>query len=145
MKENNTTNQVFALLAMLALFIAGYFADQWFVRIRKHAAASLALTPDWWVIPAIGFLTVLLAMSLALWVIAGSARGAMIHWLFLVIGLAVTLYAPVVALADMRGLLPATLQIPLLSGDNMLATARILTVAGLLGLLWKPRRSAQTD
>lgn len=145
MKENNTTNQVFALLAMLALFIAAYFADQWFIQIRRHAAESLDLVPNWWVLYVLGFLGVFLAMSLALWVIAGSARGPMVHWLFFIIGLLVSSYAPLIMVADMAHLLPANLTVPILWGENVLYTARILAVGGLLGLLIKPRKSSKEN
>ncbi|GAP13512.1 hypothetical protein LARV_01266 [Longilinea arvoryzae] len=144
MKESTATKQVFALLAMSALIAAASYVDQLLIRLRIQTAKEFVLLPGWWGFYALGLLTVLLAFLLALWVIDGSARGPMIHWLFLIFGLLISFYAPLVAFAGMHGLIPESYRIPILSGDHVLYTARILAVAGLLGLLLKRRKPVET-
>lgn len=139
MKKNSASGQIFALPAMLALFVAAYFTDQWLTEIRSQAANDFNIPPAWWLIHVIDLLIVLLTFLVGVWILFGSARSRVNHWLFFIVGLVISFYMPLVVLGSFHGL-PAFYQVPALWGENVLFTARILASAGLLGLLLKPQK-----
>ncbi len=146
MTKNATVARMLALLAMLALIAAAFAADRIYDQMRREASQTFIVLPVLWARNGLGLLIVLLAMLLALWVIAGSARSPLVHWVFLIVGLLLSFYAPLVMSGGILGfMLPSFLNIPLLWDDNVWLIARLLAVTGLLGLLVKPRKAAESE
>ncbi|TLN18768.1 hypothetical protein FDZ74_06715 [bacterium] len=146
MTKNATIARMLALLAMLALIAAAYAADRIYDQMRREASQTFIVLPVLWTRNGLGLLIVLLAMLLALWVIAGSARNPLVHWVFLIVGLLLSFYAPLLMSGGIFGfMVPSFLNTPLLWNDNVWLVARILAITGLLGLLLKPPKPAGTN
>jgi hypothetical protein len=142
MKKDPAIAHAGALLAMIGVFAAAYYFDFWISRLRQLSSQDLIALPAMWASSGLGLLTVLMALLLSLWVLTGSARNPLIHWIFLIVGLLLSVYGPLVMSGGLFGLmLPASVQIPLLLGENVLSCARILCIAGLLGLLLRSQKS----
>ncbi len=146
MKKDPAIAHVLALFAMLGVFAVAYFSDFWISRLRQLTGQDLIALPVMWATSGFGLLTVLLALLLSLWVLTGSARSPLVHWIFLIVGLLLSIYGPLIMSGGVFGLmLPASVQIPLLLGENVLTCARILCIAGLLGLLLRPQKTSQAS
>lgn len=146
MKRDPAIFRALALFAMLALFAAAFAADRIYIMMRSQASQTFIALPALWVRNGLGLLVVLLAMLLALWAIAGSARSPLVHWIFLIVGLLLSFYAPLLMSGGILGfMVPSFLNTPLLWNDNVWLVARILAVTGLLGLLLKPPKPAGTN
>lgn len=139
MKRDPAIDRALALLAMPALLAAVYFFDRLMVQIRAATSQTFDPTFAIWTRMSLGTLTVLLSMLLALWVLAGSARGPLVHWVCLILGLLISFYTPIIMSGAVLGmLLPSAGMLVL--GENIVTCARILAVAGMLGLLLKPQK-----
>jgi hypothetical protein len=146
MKRDPAVFRALALFAMLALIAAAFVADRIYALMRIQASQTFIALPALWVRNGLGLLVVLLAMLLALWVIAGSARSPLVHWVFLIVGLLLSFYAPLLMSGGILGfIMPSFLNIPLLWDDNVWLVARLLAVTGLLGLLLKPPKPTESD
>lgn len=144
MKKDPAFAHALALLALLGVFATAFYSDFWINRLRQLTSQNLVALPVMWAGSGLGLLTVLLALLLSLWVLTGSARNPLIHWIFLIAGLLFSVYGPLIMSGGVFGLmLPASVQIPLLLGDNVLTCARILCITGLLGLLLRPQKTIQ--
>lgn len=144
MKRDPAVFRALALFAMLALLSAAYLFDRFGVQIQAETNQTFIVSAVWWTRMGLGMLTVLLSLLLALWVLSGSARNPLVHWVYLILGLLISFYSPIVMSGNVFGmLLPSAGTLVL--GDNVLSCARILAITGLLGLLLKPPKPAQTN
>lgn len=139
MKRDPAIDRALALFAMLALFATAYFFDRLIVQMRAVTSQTFDPTFAIWTRMGLGTLTVLLSMLLALWVLAGSARGPLVHWVFLFLGLVISFYSPIMMSGAVLGMLLPSAGM-LILGENIVTCARILAVAGMLGLLLKPQK-----
>jgi hypothetical protein len=141
MKRDPAIFRILALFAMLALFAASFFFDRLVLQIRTVTSQTFDPTFAIWTRMGLGMLTVLLSVLLALWVLAGSARGPLVHWVFLILGLLISFYTPIQMSGAALGMLLPSAGL-LILGDNIVTCARILAVAGMLGLLLRPQKQA---
>lgn len=140
MKKDSASARLLALLAMLALFVAAYLADHLFALLRREASETFNVTPVMWANYGLGFLIALLAVLLV-----SLARGSLVHWAFLIVGLLVSFYIPLVMTGSLKMNAYAFSQVFPLLGANVILCARILAAGGLLGLLLKPKQDGPGD